>query len=66
MRHVILEKIFFYVRKELNAIKITLGVFENNPKARHCYESVGFIHLRKETINIQNTDWVCIEMEKQL
>lgn len=61
-----LELAIDYTRKDLNATKITLGVFENNPNARHCYESVGFIPVRKETINIQNTDWVCIEMEKQL
>ena len=31
-----------YVKENLNATRIDLGVFENNESARHCYESVGF------------------------
>lgn len=61
-----LELAIEYARKELNANKITLGVFENNPKAQRCYESVGFTTVNKCTISIQNTDWLCIEMEKNL
>ena len=61
-----LELAIDYAKKELNATKITLGVFENNPNARHCYEATGFTPVSRCTINIQNTDWECIEMEKQL
>ncbi len=61
-----LELAIGYAKKELNATKITLGVFENNPNAWHCYESIGFIPISKKTINILNTDWPCTEMEMRL
>ena len=61
-----LELAIDYAKKELNATKITLGVFENNSNARHCYEATGFTPVSRCTINIQNTDWECIEMEKKL
>ena len=61
-----LELAIDYAKKELNATKITLGVFENNQNARHCYEATGFTPVSRCTINIQNTDWECIEMEKKL
>lgn len=61
-----LELAIDYAKKELNATKITLGVFENNPNAQYCYEAAGFNPVSRCTINIQNADWECIEMEKQL
>ena len=61
-----LELAIEYARINLNATKITLGVFENNPKAQRCYESVGFVPVSKRNVNILNTDWVCIEMELNL
>ena len=61
-----LELAIDYAKKELNATKITLGVFENNPNAQYCYEAAGFTPVSRCTINIQNVDWECIEMEKQL
>ena len=33
---------FEYVKENLGAKRIDLGVFDNNPRARRCYESVGF------------------------
>ena len=38
-----------YVKKNLNATRIDLGVFENNESARHCYEAAGFTeYARRE------------------
>lgn len=56
-----------YAKNNLNAKKITLGVFSNNLSAKYCYESVGF----KETgiidkYPIKLGEWDCIEMELEL
>ena len=61
-----LELAIDYAKKEFGAKKITLGVFENNPKAQHCYESLGFVPVSPKTVNIMNTGWVCIDMELNL
>ena len=61
-----LELAIDYAKKEFGAKKITLGVFENNPKAQHCYESLGFVPVSQKTVNIMNTGWVCIDMELNL
>jgi len=53
-----------YARQNLNASNISLGVFENNPSARHCYESVGFKAIGKESYPIDEEIWECIEMER--
>ncbi len=47
----------------LKVRKVSLGVFENNPSAMHCYRSVGL----RETgdfwvLSILGEDWKCIEM----
>nr|MCR4602603.1 GNAT family N-acetyltransferase [Prevotella sp.] len=50
-------------KNEFGAKKITLGVFDNNPAAQHCYESVGF---RVKDINvylIDGEEWTGKEME---
>ena len=52
-----------YAFRILKADTVSLGVFENNPSALHCYESVGF----RETGNswncrIMDEDWKCIEL----
>lgn len=49
----------------IRAKKITLGVFENNPSAYHCYKSVGFREVPEKeiTIEIGGEPWKCIEME---
>ncbi len=48
---------------ELRAKKITLGVFDNNPSALHCYESVGFSIVGEAPYIIDGEEWKCLEME---
>lgn len=53
-----------YAKNILCASKITLGVFTDNDRARHCYESVGFRPIDKtETYKMPIGEWECIEME---
>ncbi len=55
-----------YAFRKLGAIKVSLGVFENNPAAIRCYESVGFRRVvRQETESYEclGETWNCIEME---
>lgn len=56
-----------YAFNELKADKVTLGVFENNTPAVHCYLSCGFKIVEKEIIEsyqCMGETWNCIEMEK--
>ncbi|WP_331654746.1 GNAT family N-acetyltransferase [Anaerosporobacter sp.] len=54
-----------YAREFLGAIKITLGVFENNDSAISCYRAVGFKENDSpaEYYHVLNQDWKCIELE---
>ena len=52
-----------YAQQELGAQKITLGVFDNNPSALHCYESVGFVVIGKDAYQIDGEEWTGKEME---
>lgn len=52
-----------YVRDNLTATRIDLGVFINNPKARRCYESVGFKEYGAHIIDTPFGQWDCIDME---
>lgn len=46
------------------AEKVTLGVFENNPGAYHCYKSLGFREAgRSSTYEIGGEAWNCLELE---
>ena len=45
------------------AKKITLGVFDNNPSALHCYESVGFQVIGTDSYFIDGEEWTEKEME---
>ena len=45
------------------AKKITLGVFDNNPSALHCYESVGFKVIGTDSYQIDGEEWTGKEME---
>ena len=49
----------------LKARMITLGVFENNPAAYHCYRSAGFREAQMEPgyYHVMGEAWKCIEME---
>ena len=56
-----------YAYEVLGAIKVSLGVFENNPSAIHCYETAGFHRVSlPETESYECLDemWNCIEMEQ--
>ncbi len=48
---------------EFGAEKITLGVFDNNPSALHCYESVNFKVTGIDTYIIDGEKWAGKEME---
>lgn len=53
-----------YAKTVLHASKITLAVFTNNERARHCYESAGFQATGKViTYMMPDGAWECIEME---
>lgn len=52
-----------YVRNNLTATRIDLGVFVNNPKAKRCYESVGFTEYGAHVIDTPFGPWDCIDME---
>lgn len=56
-----------YAFEELGATKVSLGVFENNPSAIHCYESAGFHRVslsETESYECLGETWNCIEMEQ--
>lgn len=53
-------------RRDYKAQKITLGVFDNNPSAIRCYESVGFITTGTDTYSIDGEEWTGKEMEIQV
>lgn len=58
-----------YAKEILGANKISLGVFENNESAYHCYKAVGFkdVALEEiETYTILGEEWKCSELEMQL
>lgn len=55
-----------YAFGKLGATKVSLGVFENNPAAIRCYESVGFrrvVRQEIESYDCLGETWNCIEME---
>ena len=58
-----LELTIQYAKEKLQTERITLGVFTNNPKARACYESVGFKPVNTRTVSILGSDWECVDME---
>ena len=53
-----------YAFEIFGAEKITLGVFDNNSPAYHCYKSVGFIENGEEQFcDFSGERWKIIEME---
>lgn len=55
-----------YAFEALGATKVSLGVFENNPSAIHCYEAAGFHRVslpETESYECLGEVWNCIEME---
>lgn len=56
-----------YAFEILGATKVSLGVFENNPSAIHCYEAAGFHRVslpETESYKCLGETWNCIEMEQ--
>ena len=56
-----------YAFEALGAAKVSLGVFENNPSAIHCYEAAGFHRIARpeiESYQCLGETWNCIEMEQ--
>lgn len=47
----------------LRAERLTLGVFDNNPAARRCYEAAGFRAVGEKPCLIDGELWPCTEME---
>jgi len=55
-----------YAFKVFGAEKVTLGVFENNPAAYHCYKAAGFqnVEMEKEICcKICGESWKIVELE---
>ena len=49
-------------KDDFDAKKISLGVFDNNPSAYHCYQSVGFKTVESRVSIIDNEEWMAKEM----
>ncbi len=55
-----------YAFEILKVNKVTLGVFQNNQAAYHCYKSVGFQDVVEENQTADTAvdeDWKCLELE---
>ena len=53
-----------YAFEFLGAEKVTLGVFDNNPSAYHCYKAAGFKETgEKFNVPLFGDTWTVIEME---
>lgn len=58
-----------YAREVIGAKKLSLGVFENNESAYHCYKAVGFQDVvleETEKYAVLGEEWNCLELEMQL
>ena len=62
--HRMLSQALSYAFEILGVDRVSLGVFENNPAARHCYERLGFTPTGKyEIYHLMGEDWKFHEME---
>ena len=52
-----------YVKDNLKAARIDLGVFENNESARRCYEAAGFTEYARRECRMPIGIWNCADME---
>ena len=58
-----------YAKEIYGAKKVSLGVFENNESAYHCYKAVGFQDIileETEMYHVLGEEWKCLELEMQL
>jgi len=55
-----------YARLELDAKRITLGVFCDNVSAVECYKSVGFRITGEDSYTIDGEEWKAFELEYKL
>ena len=58
MLHLAIQK----AKDDFDAKKISLGVFDNNPSAYHCYQSIGFKTVESRVSIIDNEEWMAKEM----
>ena len=61
-----IQKAMRYAFDMLKAVKITLGVFDNNPSAYYCYKAAGFKEISMEEdieFEMLGEKWKCIELE---
>jgi len=60
----LINEAIIYVRNELHAEEINLGVFTVNESAIECYKSAGFkiINIEKNAYKFQDEIWDCAEM----
>ena len=52
-----------YVREHFSALRIDLGVFDNNEGARRCYEAAGFRECGRSECKMSFGTWTRIDME---
>ena len=53
-----------YAKNELHVSRVSLGVFDNNPNARRCYESLGFKEFGDGHVcEMPVGTWHCTDME---
>ena len=53
-----------YIKQNLGCTRVDLGVFDNNPKARSCYESAGFKPFSDGHVcDTPFGQWHCTDME---
>lgn len=52
-----------FVKENLSAQRIDLGVFSNNDIAKRCYEAVGFREYDRRKCELPIGTWECIDME---
>lgn len=59
-----LRLILYYAFNELNLFRVTLNVFEYNPRAIHVYEKVGFVHegRMRRYLNREGRRWDVLYM----
>ena len=58
-----------YAKDIFGAKKVSLGVFENNEQAYHCYKAAGFRDVSLDEVEkytVLGDEWCCLELEIQL